>query len=104
MPGHDVKLGRGGIREIEFFTQTRQLISGGRDAELRSCQTLVALDQLAAKDWITEAIKNQLQRSYRSLRHTEHAIQMIRDAQTQSVPDIGCGNWTCCGIVGAVCT
>jgi [glutamine synthetase] adenylyltransferase / [glutamine synthetase]-adenylyl-L-tyrosine phosphorylase len=100
VPGHDVKLGRGGIREIEFFTQTRQLISGGRDAELRSCQTLVALDQLAAKDWITEATKNQLQRSYRILRHTEHAIQMIRDAQTQSVPASDAGIGPVAGLLG----
>ena len=100
VPGHDVKLGRGGIREIEFFTQTRQLISGGRDAELRSCQTLVALDQLAAKDWITEATKNQLQRSYRILRHTEHAIQMIRDAQTQSVPTADEGIGSVAGLLG----
>ena len=100
VPGHDVKLGRGGIREIEFFTQTRQLISGGRDAELRSCQTLVALDQLAVKDWITEAIRNQLQRSYRVLRHTEHAIQMIRDAQTQSVPTSDDGIGRVAGLLG----
>jgi glutamate-ammonia-ligase adenylyltransferase len=100
VPGHDVKLGRGGIREIEFFTQTRQLISGGRDAELRSCQTLVALDQLEAKDWITEATKNQLQRSYRILRHTEHAIQMIRDAQTQSIPASDAGIGPVAGLLG----
>jgi glutamate-ammonia-ligase adenylyltransferase len=100
VPGHDVKLGRGGIREIEFFTQTRQLISGGRDAGLRSCQTLVALDQLAAKDWITEATKNQLQRSYRILRHTEHAIQMVRDAQTQSVPTSDEGIGPVAGLLG----
>ena len=49
-------------------------------------QTLAALDQLVAKEWVTSAINNQLQRSYTVLRHTEHAIQMIRDAQTQSVP------------------
>ena len=84
--GHDVKLGRGGIREVEFFTQTQQLISGGRDPELRSAQTLVALDQLVAKDWVPTATRDQLQACYKVLRHTEHAIQMIRDAQTQSVP------------------
>ena len=100
VPGHDVKLGRGGIREIEFFTQTRQLISGGRDADLRSCQTVAALDQLAAKDWISEAIRNQLQRSYRVLRHTEHAIQMIRDAQTQSVPTSDEGIGRVAGLLG----
>ena len=86
VPGHDVKLGRGGIREIEFFTQTRQLISGGRDPDLRSGQTLEALDQLVTKDWVTRDVCNQLHQSYIVLRHTEHAIQMIRDAQTQSIP------------------
>ncbi len=86
VPGHDVKLGRGGIREIEFFTQTRQLISGGRDPGLRSAQTLEALDQLVTKDWVTATVCNQLHQSYIVLRHTEHAIQMIRDAQTQSIP------------------
>ena len=86
VPGHDVKLGRGGIREIEFFTQTRQLISGGRDPDLRSGQTLEALDQLMAKGWVTSIDGNQLQKSYGVLRHTEHAIQMVRDAQTQSIP------------------
>ena len=86
VPGHDVKLGRGGIREIEFFTQTRQLISGGRDPDLRSSQTLEALDQLVTKDWVTRDVGNQLHQSYIVLRHTEHAIQMIRDAQTQSIP------------------
>ena len=86
VPGHDVKLGRGGIREIEFFTQTRQLISGGRDSDLRSGKTLEALDQLVIKDWVTAAVCNQLHQSYIVLRHTEHAIQMIRDAQTQSIP------------------
>ena len=84
--GHDVKLGRGGIREVEFFTQTQQLISGGRDPELRSAQTLTALDQLVTKDWVPNTTSDQLQASYKVLRHTEHAIQMIRDAQIQSVP------------------
>ena len=85
--GHDVKLGRGGIREIEFFTQTRQLVSGGRDTDLRSSQTLEALDQLVAKDWVTAAINNQLHQSYVTLRHTEHAIQMLRDAQSHGIPE-----------------
>ena len=84
--GHDIKLGRGGIREIEFFTQTRQLISGGRDPELRETQTLNALGQLVSKDWVSEAHYVKLCDSYTYLRHTEHALQMIRDAQTQSIP------------------
>ena len=60
----------------------------------------MALDQLAAKDWISEAIKNQLQRSYRILRHTEHAIQMIRDAQTQSIPGSDAGIGPVAGLLG----
>ena len=84
--GQDIKLGRGGIREIEFFTQTRQLISGGRDPDLRAAQTLKALDQLKVKDWVSELHCDQLKDSYTYLRHTEHALQMIRDAQTQSIP------------------
>ena len=84
--GQDIKLGRGGIREIEFFTQTRQLISGGRDPELRVAKTLKALDQLRVKDWISEFHCDQLRDSYTYLRHTEHALQMVRDAQTQSIP------------------
>ena len=84
--GYDIKLGAGGIRDIEFFTQTRQLISGGRDPDLRASQTLTALDKLLAKNWISKTEQSQLKDSYTYLRHTEHAIQMIRDAQTQSLP------------------
>ena len=84
--GYDIKLGAGGIRDIEFFTQTRQLISGGRDPDLRASQTLTALDKLLAKNWVSKTEQSQLKDSYTYLRHTEHAIQMIRDAQTQSLP------------------
>src|SRR5690606_37713603 len=55
IPGHDLKLGLGGIREIEFFTQTRQLIVGGRDPGLRQRETLAALDALAARRWVEPA-------------------------------------------------
>ena len=55
LPKHNVKLGRGGIREIEFFTQTRQLIAGGRDTSLRVRGTVEGLARLAASEWIPDA-------------------------------------------------
>ncbi|MBC6443067.1 MAG: glutamine-synthetase adenylyltransferase [Rhodobacteraceae bacterium] len=84
--GHDMKLGRGGIREIEFFAQTRQLISGGRDAGLRQRGTVGALAALAAKSWITDDVAHTLTAAYRAHRETEHRIQMLRDAQTHQMP------------------
>ena len=84
--GHDVKLGRGGIREIEFFAQTRQLISGGRDATLRVRGTLDALAALAAAGQIGSDQAEVLSAEYRALRDIEHRIQMLEDAQTHSVP------------------
>ena len=66
--GHDLKLGKGGIREIEFFTQTRQIISGGRDPDLRLPTTVGALEALARKDWIKSADAETLIADYRALR------------------------------------
>ncbi|MEX0286937.1 MAG: glutamine-synthetase adenylyltransferase [Paracoccaceae bacterium] len=86
VPGHDVKLGRGGIREIEFFTQTRQLIAGGRDAGLRQRGTVDGLAALAGKGWVPEATRDALTDHYRALRDIEHRIQMVEDAQTHKVP------------------
>ncbi len=60
--GHNIKLGRGGIREIEFFVQTQQLIAGGRAVELRGRQTLSMLDQLVAARWIDAAVRDDLRR------------------------------------------
>ncbi len=84
--GHHVKLGRGGIREIEFFAQTHQLIAGGRDPDLRSRQTLVALGELADKNWLPRQTSEKLEHHYQLHRQLEHRIQMIHDAQTHSVP------------------
>lgn len=84
--GHDMKLGRGGIREIEFFAQTQQLIAGGRDKDLRSSKTLDALTVLGQKDWIPNDVVSALSAAYVAHRTTEHRIQMLRDAQTQVVP------------------
>ncbi len=85
--GHDVKLGRGGIREIEFFAQTQQLIAGGRMPPLRTRETEVALATLAEAKWITPEIATELTGCYWFLRDVEHRIQMVRDEQTHNLPD-----------------
>ncbi|MEO0620478.1 MAG: bifunctional [glutamine synthetase] adenylyltransferase/[glutamine synthetase]-adenylyl-L-tyrosine phosphorylase, partial [Pseudomonadota bacterium] len=84
--GHDVKLGLGGIREIEFFVQTQQLIAGGRQPELRDPRTLHALDRLVKRRWITSAVRDDLAECYRTLREIEHRVQMVVDAQTHLIP------------------
>lgn len=85
--GHNVKLGRGGIREIEFYAQTQQLIWGGRDRDLRTVPTIAALHALSAAGH--ENIENVkvLEQAYRYLRRVEHRLQMIDDAQTHNLPD-----------------
>ena len=85
--GHNVKLGRGGIREIEFFVQTQQLIAGGRFPELRGRETVPMLGQLAARGWITAEARDALTRQYWFLRRVEHAIQMVADEQTHTLPE-----------------
>ncbi|MGN6410009.1 MAG: bifunctional [glutamine synthetase] adenylyltransferase/[glutamine synthetase]-adenylyl-L-tyrosine phosphorylase [Nitrobacter sp.] len=84
--GHNVKIGRGGIREIEFFAQTQQLIAGGRHPELRVRPTLEALDILASSNWITEQARDELTAAYLFLRKVEHRVQMIADEQTHTLP------------------
>ncbi len=86
VPGHDMKLGRGGIREIEFFTQTRQLIAGGRDTGLRQRETVVGLAALADKGWVPKEVSDRLGDHYRAHREVEHRIQMVNDAQTHKMP------------------
>jgi glutamate-ammonia-ligase adenylyltransferase len=86
LPGHNMKLGRGGIREIEFFTQTRQLISGGRDPDLRVRGTVDGLVRLAGKGWVAAAVADSLADHYRFARTVEHRVQMVRDAQTHTLP------------------
>src|SRR5579871_4674301 len=85
--GHNVKVGRGGIREIEFFAQTQQLIAGGRHAELRVRPTLDALGVLASSNWITNQARDELSAAYQFLRRVEHRLQMVADEQTHSLPD-----------------
>ncbi|MFQ5785027.1 MAG: bifunctional [glutamine synthetase] adenylyltransferase/[glutamine synthetase]-adenylyl-L-tyrosine phosphorylase [Alphaproteobacteria bacterium] len=84
--GHNVKLGRGGIREIEFFAQTQQLIFGGRDASLRRRATCEALGALAAAGRIDDTVADEMTEAYRFLRRVEHRLQMIDDAQTHTLP------------------
>jgi len=84
--GHNIKLGRGGIREIEFFVQTQQLIAGGRHPELRGRQTLPMLQQLADSGWIAQETCVELAAAYRFLRTVEHRLQMVADEQTQTLP------------------
>src|SRR5499427_1075141 len=84
--GHNIKLGRGGIREIEFFVQTQQLIAGGRHPELRVRETLRTLDVLAEGGWIGEAVRDDLGTAYRFLRMVENRLQMVADEQTHTLP------------------
>ncbi|MGD1884306.1 MAG: glutamine-synthetase adenylyltransferase [Paracoccaceae bacterium] len=86
LPGHNMKLGRGGIREIEFFAQTRQIIAGGRDPSLRLRGTVESLDQLALRGWVNPELTEQLIEHYRFHRTVEHRLQMVRDAQTHDLP------------------
>ncbi|HSM96424.1 MAG TPA: bifunctional [glutamine synthetase] adenylyltransferase/[glutamine synthetase]-adenylyl-L-tyrosine phosphorylase, partial [Rhizomicrobium sp.] len=84
--GHNVKLGRGGIREIEFFAQTQQLILGGRNPRLRSRETLKAIEALRVAGLVTDATAADLELAYDFLRRLEHRLQMIEDEQTHSLP------------------
>jgi glutamate-ammonia-ligase adenylyltransferase len=84
--GHNIKLGRGGIREIEFFVQTQQLIAGGRHPELRTRATLTTLDALHGGGWIDTQAHADLGSAYRFLREIENRLQMVADEQTHTVP------------------
>ena len=86
VPGHDLKLGQGGIREIEFFTQTRQLITGGRDPGLRQPGTLAALAALTGRGWVETGTAAELAEAYVAHRTLEHRLQMLDDAQTHTLP------------------
>ncbi len=82
----NVKLGHGGIREIEFFAQTQQLVYGGREPRLRSPDTISALQGLAETEHITAKTRDVLIDAYLFLRHVEHRLQMQEDFQTHSLP------------------
>jgi glutamate-ammonia-ligase adenylyltransferase len=84
--GHNVKLGRGGIREIEFFAQTQQLILGGRNPGLRPRATLDAIEALRARGLVSDVAAADLTEAYLFLRKLEHRLQMIEDEQTHTLP------------------
>jgi glutamate-ammonia-ligase adenylyltransferase len=84
--GHNVKLGRGGIREIEFFAQTQQLVFGGRNPSLRLRGTCETLRALAAAGHVAPRAADELIEAYGFLRRVEHRLQMVDDRQTHSLP------------------
>ncbi len=84
--GHNLKLGRGGIREIELFVQTQQLIAGGRNPALRGRRTVDMLAELARAGWISKETATDLTLAYWTLRKFEHRVQMIEDQQDHCVP------------------
>ncbi len=87
--GYNVKLGRGGIREIEFMAQALQLAHGGRDEWLRAPHTLVSLGRLADRSFVTQLEHTQLSDAYTFLRMLEHRLQMEHGLQTHTVPEAG---------------
>jgi glutamate-ammonia-ligase adenylyltransferase len=85
--GVDLKLGRGGIREIEFYVQTQQLILGGRNPDLRSRRTLDALQALVDAGHVEPQTAQEMRDGYDMLRRVEHRIQMLADEQTHRLPE-----------------
>ena len=83
----NIKLGAGGIREVEFIAQAFQLIHGGRDLSLQQRPLLKVLSILEGQGYLPAAVVNELREGYEFLRYTEHAIQAIADRQTQMLPD-----------------
>jgi len=84
--GHNIKLGRGGIREIEFFAQTQQLIWGGREPRVRTSGTIATLNALVETGHVVASTAERLAVAYRFLRRLEHRLQMIDDQQTHTLP------------------
>lgn len=91
LPGHNVKLGRGGIREIEFIVQTLSLVWGGQNPALRLPQTLLALPALAKAGHLPAKDARELAADYLTLRRIEHRLQMVDDAQTHCLPTSDAG-------------
>ena len=83
----DLKLGMGGIREIEFIVQSMQLVRGGSDRRLQNAALLEVMPMLAGPKLLSSAEVAQLTDAYLVLRKAENALQMIRDEQTHSIPD-----------------
>lgn len=86
-PGYDLKRGRGGIREAEFFVQVHQLVHGGREPELRGAATLDALAALVGAGRVRAGDGKAVGEAYRALRTIEHRLQMVDDLQTHVLPD-----------------
>ncbi len=84
--GHDIKIGWGGIREIEFYAQVQQLILGGRDPDLQVSRTVDALAELSTKGYVDNETAARLTFYYGTLRRYEHCAQMIKDEQTHKIP------------------
>ena len=91
LEGHNIKIGRGGIREIEFFCQTQQLIEGGRNPHLRTPTTLATLGELCKAGKISAKVERELTDAYYFLRALEHRLQMLNDEQTQLLPEDAAG-------------
>ncbi len=85
-PGYDLKRGRGGIREVEFFVQIQQMIHGGRDPSVRAPATLDAIQALLDVGRLEQDVASELAATYRLLRTIEHRVQMVSDAQTHLIP------------------
>lgn len=85
--GDNIKLGRGGIREVEFVVQAFQLIRGGRDTELQVTSLREALARLPSLGLLPQSVVDELEPDYVFLRDLEHAIQALEDRQTQALPD-----------------
>ncbi len=100
-PGFDLKRGRGGIRECEFYAQVHQMIFGGRDPTLRPGATLEALTALAAAGRIPGSDAGLLADAYRHHRTLEHRIQMVADQQTHAIPRLAADRAKVAGLIGA---
>ncbi|MCG2842352.1 bifunctional [glutamine synthetase] adenylyltransferase/[glutamine synthetase]-adenylyl-L-tyrosine phosphorylase [Sandaracinobacter sp. RS1-74] len=100
-PGFDLKRGRGGIREVEFYAQVHQMIFGGRDTSLRAGATMDALAALADAGRIERSDAQMLAEAYRHYRTLEHRIQMVGDQQTHSVPKLAPERAQVAGLAGA---
>src|SRR4029077_6128025 len=82
----NIKLGSGGLREIEFFTQAMQLVNGGYEPSIRGPNTLRALTQLAQFGLIATRDREKLSDAYRFLRQVEHKVQIVQEAHAHSIP------------------
>lgn len=96
----NVKLGEGGIREVEFIVQAQQLIRGGRDSQLQTPSIMQALSSLVSLGAMPNASAEQLRQSYCFLRDTEHAIQAWQDKQTQDIPQEPAAQWALAKALG----